>query len=84
MPDEAATERTRQIAVAIGPQTMAEAEDALRRAAAEADLAEIRLDAFAEPFDLPALLRARGCPLVMTPRRSPTARRVMCPLSERF
>jgi 3-dehydroquinate dehydratase / shikimate dehydrogenase len=55
------------IGVALGVRTTAEALDALHAAAAAADIAEIRLDLMAE-FDLPRLLEARPCPVVVTYR----------------
>jgi 3-dehydroquinate dehydratase / shikimate dehydrogenase len=48
------------IAVAFGPPTMAAALDGLAHIRAAADCVELRLDLFEEPFDLAALLRARG------------------------
>jgi 3-dehydroquinate dehydratase/shikimate dehydrogenase len=47
---------------------MAEALAGLARAAAEADLAELRLDYFEEPYDLARLLGERACPVVVTLR----------------
>jgi 3-dehydroquinate dehydratase/shikimate dehydrogenase len=48
---------------------MAQALAELPRVAEEADLVELRLDLIEEPYDLPALLAARGsCPVVVTVR----------------
>ncbi|MBV9173524.1 MAG: type I 3-dehydroquinate dehydratase, partial [Chloroflexi bacterium] len=59
----------RMIAVAFGPRTMRDALANLPRIAAEADCVELRLDFFEEPFDLDALLKARGnLPAVVTLR----------------
>src|SRR5438067_10888099 len=59
----------RMIAVAFGPATMAEAIDGLPRIAEEADCVELRLDLFAEAFDLAVLLREReDLPTVVTLR----------------
>jgi 3-dehydroquinate dehydratase / shikimate dehydrogenase len=57
------------LAVAFGPPNMAEALRLLPRVVAEADCVELRLDLFAEGFDLPTLLRERGgLPSVVTLR----------------
>ncbi|GEM_PF-501808 len=76
--------RSRMIAVAFGPRTMAEALAGLARIAAEADIAELRLDLFAEPFDLPTLLRTRTCPVVATLRPRDQGGRSTAPADERF
>ena len=57
------------IAVAFGPPTMAAALEGLAAIRAAAECVELRLDLFEEPFDLPALLEARGeLPVVVTLR----------------
>ncbi len=56
------------IGVSLGARTMAEAQQALAEIAAVADIAELRLDFFREPYDLPALLRQRPCPVIVTNR----------------
>src|SRR5690349_9008855 len=57
------------IGVAVGPKSMAEALELLPRAANEADIVELRLDAFEEPFELASLVEAAGaCPLIATLR----------------
>src|ERR1051326_4117090 len=61
--------RTRMLAVAFGPPTMAAAGAGLQRIREVADCVELRLDLFEEPFDLPTLLRERGdMPVVATLR----------------
>lgn len=62
-------QRNHLIGVAFGPKTMAEAVAGLSRIVAEADVVELRLDLFEEPYDLPLLLRERGAlPTVVTLR----------------
>ena len=57
------------LAVAFGPSSEAQALAELPRVAADAELIELRLDAFRDPFDLSALLNARGStPVVVTLR----------------
>ncbi|MCC7353892.1 MAG: type I 3-dehydroquinate dehydratase [Anaerolineae bacterium] len=56
------------IAVALGLRTPAEARDALAAAARLADVAELRLDYFQEPYDLASLLVERPCPVIVTNR----------------
>ncbi|MDQ6672482.1 MAG: type I 3-dehydroquinate dehydratase [Chloroflexota bacterium] len=57
------------LAIAFGPPTMAAAVAGFPRIRAEAECAELRLDLFQEPFDLPVLLRERGdLPVVVTLR----------------
>jgi 3-dehydroquinate dehydratase/shikimate dehydrogenase len=57
------------IGVAVGPKSMAEALELLPRAASQADIVELRLDAFEEPFELAPLVEAAGaCPLIATLR----------------
>src|SRR5712691_7596326 len=58
----------RLLALPLGVPTMAGALDALPRLAAEADIVELRLDYFAEPYDLGQLLRNRSIPLLVTNR----------------
>lgn len=74
---EARARRRRMIGVSFGPKTMAEALAGLPRIAAAADIVELRLDFFEEPYDLPRLLRERGCPVVVTLR--PTDQGGKCP-----
>jgi 3-dehydroquinate dehydratase / shikimate dehydrogenase len=57
----------RLIAVAIGAATTEDARAALFRAAAVADIAELRLD-YITDLDLPRLLRDRPCPVIVTNR----------------
>lgn len=52
--------RTRMLAIAFGPPTMAAACAGLARIREAADCVELRLDYFEEPFDLAVLLRERG------------------------
>jgi 3-dehydroquinate dehydratase type I len=57
------------LAVAFGASSMAQAVEELPRLAEQAQLIELRLDAFRETFDLPALLRLRANrPVVVTLR----------------
>jgi 3-dehydroquinate dehydratase / shikimate dehydrogenase len=57
------------LAVAFGPASMRQALAELPRAAEQAEMIELRLDAFRERFDLAALLEARGrTPVVATLR----------------
>ncbi len=80
-----ARERRRQmIGVSFGPRGMAEALEGLPRIAAEADIAELRLDFFEEPFDLPALLRDRPCPVVVTLRPIDQGGKSSLPARERL
>lgn len=65
---DAANERTRQLAVSMGARTMDEALAALKRIAAEADVVELRLDFFEQPYDLSRLLADRPIPVVVTNR----------------
>ncbi len=76
--------RRRMIGVSFGPRSMAEALEGLPRIAAEADIAELRLDFFEEPFDLPALLRDRPCPVVVTLRPVDQGGRSSLPASARL
>jgi 3-dehydroquinate dehydratase / shikimate dehydrogenase len=74
-----------RVAVAIGPKTMAEALELLPRAAAAADVVELRLDAFEEPFELAPLLARRGrTPLVATLRPVGQGGRSRLPAPERL
>ena len=57
----------RMIGVALGPRTTAEAIAGIRSVARSADIAEIRLD-YMDECDLPALLRDRPCPVIVTNR----------------
>ena len=59
---------TRLLAIAIGVKTAAEARAALARAARVADLAELRVDFLEEELDLPALLKDRPLPVIVTDR----------------
>src|SRR5918996_389982 len=68
---------TRMIGVALGVKTTAEALDALHAVAAIADLAEIELD-------LPRLLEARPCPVVVTYRPEREGGRYVGPEEERI
>jgi 3-dehydroquinate dehydratase / shikimate dehydrogenase len=76
--------RRRMIGVSLGPRTMDEALEGLSRIAAEADIAELRLDFFEEPYDLPRLLGERACPLVVTLRPHDQAGRSTDPAPERL
>lgn len=76
--------RRRMIGVSFGPRTMAEALEGLPRIAAEADIAELRLDFFEEPFDLPTLLRDRPCPVVVTLRPTDQGGKSSQPTAERL
>ena len=60
----------RLIGVSLGVQTTDEALAALEQVAAQADIAELRLDFMAD-YDLPRLLADRPCPVIVTnrPRR---------------
>lgn len=77
-------QRQRMIGVSLGAKTMAEAFAALPRIAAEADIAEIRLDYFEEPYDLPALLRDRPLPVIVTNRPPREGGRCAWPEDERL
>ena len=79
-----ARDRRRMIGVSFGPKTMAEALEGLPRIAAEADIAELRLDFFEEPYDLPRLLGERACPVVATLRPHDQGGRSAYPASERL
>ena len=57
----------RMIGVALGLRTTAEAIAGIRSVARSADIAEIRLD-YMDECDLPALLRDRPCPVIVTNR----------------
>jgi 3-dehydroquinate dehydratase/shikimate dehydrogenase len=73
------------LAVAFGPPSMAEACAGLPRIRREADCVELRLDLFAEPFDLPTLLRERGdLPVVVTLRPPEQGGRSPLPADERL
>lgn len=61
-------ERARQLAVSLGARTMDEARAALKRIGKVADVVELRLDFFEEPYDLPGLLADRPIPVVVTNR----------------
>ncbi len=61
----------RLLAVAFGPATMSEAIAGLSRIRQHADCVELRLDLFAEPFDLPALLELCGDLVVVATLRPP-------------
>ena len=75
----------RLLAVAFGPATMAAALAELPGLASQADLVELRLDLFQEPFDLPALIAARGgCPIVATVRPEDQGGRSKAPPAERL
>jgi 3-dehydroquinate dehydratase/shikimate dehydrogenase len=63
---------------------MAEALEGLPRIAAEADIAELRLDFFEESFDLPRLLGERACPVVATLRPYDQGGRSTDPAPERL
>jgi 3-dehydroquinate dehydratase/shikimate dehydrogenase len=60
--------RRRMLGVSLGARTMAEALDALPRIAAAADVVELRLDYFEEPYDLGRLLSSRPLPVIVTNR----------------
>lgn len=77
-------QRRRMIGVSLGAKTMDEALAALPRIAAEADIAEIRLDYFEETYDLPRLLRDRPLPVIVTNRPSREGGRCMLPEDERL
>lgn len=62
------SDRNRLLAVSLGARTMAEAGLALTRIAVEADIVELRLDYFEEPYDLRLLLADRPIPVVVTNR----------------
>src|SRR6478672_9167803 len=73
------------IGVAVGPRTMHEALALLPRAASEADIVELRLDAFDEPFELASLVAACGaCPLIATLRPLGQGGRSPAPADERL
>jgi 3-dehydroquinate dehydratase type I len=73
------------LAVAFGPSTMAEALAGLPHIRAQADCVELRLDLFAEPFDLAALLQAcGGLPVVATLRPPEEGGRSLLPAAERL
>jgi 3-dehydroquinate dehydratase type I len=73
------------LGVAFGPPTMAEALQTLPHLAEQADVIELRLDLIDEPFDLSALLDARGnCPVVVTLRPEGQGGRSVQPESERL
>lgn len=75
----------RLLAVALGRATMAEALAALPQVVEQADAVELRLDLFEEPFDLPALLAARGrLPAVVTLRPLGQGGRSPAPAPERL
>ncbi|HEY2594666.1 MAG TPA: type I 3-dehydroquinate dehydratase, partial [Chloroflexota bacterium] len=77
--------RTRMLAVAFGPSTMAQACEGLPRIREVADCVELRLDLFDEPFDLPVLLRERGSlPVVATLRPPEQGGRCPLPADERL
>lgn len=76
--------RLRMLAVAFGPASMAEAHAGLERIREQADCVELRLDYFREPFDLAALLRARGdLTVVVTLRPVEQGGRSTLPADER-
>ncbi len=60
--------KLRQIAIAVGVPTEAEARAALGAAAGRADLAELRLDYFCEPVKLDRLIGERPLPIIATNR----------------
>ncbi len=73
------------LAVAFGPPNMAEALRLLPRVVAEADCVELRLDLFAEGFDLPTLLRERhALPAVVTLRPPDQGGRSLLPAADRL
>src|SRR6266498_3980248 len=77
--------RRRMLAVAFGPPNMAEALRLLPRVVAEADCVELRLDLFAEGFDLPTLLRERhALPAVVTLRPPDQGGRSLLPAADRL
>src|SRR5690242_342648 len=77
--------RQQMLAVAFGPPTMAAACEGLPRIREVADCVELRLDLFEEPFDLAALLRARGdLPAVVTLRPPSQGGRSPLPDDERL
>jgi 3-dehydroquinate dehydratase/shikimate dehydrogenase len=64
---------------------MSEALDLLPRAASQADIVELRLDAFDTPYDLAPLLEAGGaCPLITTLRPVGQGGRSTLPAEERL
>jgi 3-dehydroquinate dehydratase/shikimate dehydrogenase len=71
------------IGVSLGAKTMAEALAALPRIAAEADIAELRLDYFEEPYDLERLLADRPLPVIVTNRPPREGGRCTAPDAER-
>ncbi|HEX5416977.1 MAG TPA: type I 3-dehydroquinate dehydratase [Chloroflexota bacterium] len=75
--------RRRMIGVSLGAKTMAEALAALPRIAAEADIAELRLDYFEEPYDLERLLADRPLPVIVTNRPPREGGRCAAPDAER-
>lgn len=75
--------RRRMIGVSLGAKTMAEAMAALPRIAAEADIAELRLDFFQEPYDLERLLAERPLPVIVTNRPPREGGRCAAPDAER-
>jgi 3-dehydroquinate dehydratase/shikimate dehydrogenase len=75
----------RMIAIAFGPATMADALAGLPRIREQADCVELRLDLFDEPYDLPALLEARGnLPVVLTLRPPDEGGKSTLPAAERL
>jgi 3-dehydroquinate dehydratase / shikimate dehydrogenase len=73
------------IGVAVGPRSMAEALDVLPRAGRQADIVELRLDAFDAPYELAALVEAAGaCPLIATLRPVGQGGRSTMPAEERL
>jgi 3-dehydroquinate dehydratase/shikimate dehydrogenase len=73
------------IGVAVGPKSMAAALELLPRAANEADIVELRLDAFDGPFELAPLVEAAGaCPLIATLRPVGQGGRSAAPAEERL
>src|SRR5438477_10981954 len=73
------------LAVAFGPSTMSEAIAGLPPIRAQADCVELRLDLFAEPFDLPALLaECDGLTVVATLRPRDQGGKSALPAAERL
>ncbi len=73
------------IGVAVGPKTMAQALELVPRAESQADIVELRLDAFDEPYELATLIEAAGaCPLIATLRPVGQGGRSTLPVEERL
>ncbi len=72
------------VCVPVAAPSRRTAASLLARACAAADIVELRLDLFDEPFDLPALLQARTRPAIVTLRPPPEGGRCALPDVERI